>query len=101
MINGLQAIVPGTDVVRFANERINYHLDRAKHYKAQVDALAAAGIENSGVSGDPKAGAVNKEKEHTAAAEELAFLVGYISNDEKYLLTLHDLQKLGKVGRTW
>ena len=99
MINGLQATVPGTDVIRFANERVNYHIDRASHYKKQVEALAAAGIENTSLSNDPKAGAISKEKEHTMSAQELAFLVGYIKADETYLLSLADLQKLGKVSR--
>lgn len=101
MITGLQALVPGSDVIRFAGERAHYHRAKALAYHAQAKALADAGVELTNNSLDPKAGALNKEKEHLCAAEELEFLIRYLKTEETYLLSLGDLNKLGKVVSRW
>jgi hypothetical protein len=101
MIEGLKCTVPGYDVIKFAKERSVYHRERAAHYRHQVDVLVSAGIENTNVSNDPKAGAISKEKEHITAADELDFMVEYFVPAETYNLSLADLQKLGKVSRGW
>lgn len=99
MIIGLQAKVPGCDVIKFALEQAAVHRAKAEHYRKQVDALAAAGIDSTSNSSDPKAGALSKVSTHIQSADELEFLVQYLEPTEVYVLTQADLHKLGKVSR--
>lgn len=98
MIEGLKVSVGGAELAKIANDRADYHAERAATYHVQIESMTAAKVEGMQYSGgDPVKALSDRRQQHEGDAAELRFIAAHIDHAETYLLDRPALHRLGIV----
>lgn len=99
MIEGLRIEIKSAELATHLQMRATYHLERAKWYSGQVEALRSGGLRPEAVTNDPLSSLERSMKEHQERAAFFLFMADHLVPDETYRLTESDIGRLEFVAR--
>ena len=101
MIEGLIAIVSGTELRSLCKARADFHRGRSAEYAAQAAKFRdeADTPLPGGMSSSPRKSLEDKATEHADHAARMEFMAAHIVDAESYRLGNNDLAALGIVRR--